>query len=428
MRTAGGAIGPRRFAGLAAALALALLGAACAGPRVDSLAGPLTLPPAPPALTEFDPSAEGVEVAPPEGTAGPMAKLLARSVVEGLGRYNVPAMVSSAAPPVHPGANPGVESDTKSGAKSDAKPSRFLLTGQAGPNRDPALNAMVAIEWRVFDRRGNREIGRFVDGIAADRFAWDNGDPRVIHAVGENAAHGFSTLVMKTSPVVVTHGPAESRAPKSVAAPRESTVAAAPRESTIVASLSSDPARSPVLASGVLASSPAKEPPLYAPPGGGKPAAAAEGTLLFTVPVSGAPGDGNGALTRGIRAALATRGYALADTPRAARYLLAGSVALGKAEAGRQPVRIVWEVTDAQGQVLGRAVQENDVAAGSLNGAWGPIAAAVAGAAVPGIADVVRRSQAAADAPPPEPSERRLKIPPTTALPPIPDHAMLPPG
>ena len=393
---------------------------------MESLAGPLTLPSAPPALTEFDPSAEGVEVVPPEGAAGPMAKLLARSVVEGLGRYNVPGTVRSAASSASPDAK------TPDG-KADTKPSRFLLMGQAGPNRDPALNAVVAIEWRVIDRRENREVGRFVDGVVADRFAWDNGDPRVIYAVGENAAHGFSTLIMKTPPVMVTHGPMESRAGKAAPTPDSKS------DSKIVASLSSDPTRAPILAAG-----PAKDTPLYAAAGEAGPspgaAAAAPHNLLFLVPVSGAPGDGNGALTRGIRAALAARGYALADTPRAARYLLAGSVAMGKADAGRQPVRIVWEVSDAQGQMLGRAVQENDVAAGSLNGTWGPIAAAVAGAAVPGIADVLRRSEAAASPRPPAPaarmgldapqaqSERRLKIPPTSELPPISDRAMLPPG
>ncbi len=389
MRT-GTAIDARRAAGLAAVLVLGLLGAGCAGPRVDALAGPLTLPPAPPALTEFDPSAEGVEVAPLEGAAGPMAKLLARSVVEGLGRYNVPGTIQNAAV-VAPGAN------------ADIKSSRFLLIGQAGPNRDPGVNAVVAIEWRVIDRRENREIGRFVDGVAADRFSWDNGDPRIIYAVGENAAHGFSTLVMKTPPVAVAHGPLEARPVKTAPA----------RESPIVASLSSDPTRPPVLAAG-----PIGETPLYASAGSAAPAPeAAPENLVFLVPVSGAPGDGNGALTRGIRAALATRGYALADKPRAARYLIAGSVALGKTDAGRQPVRIVWEVSDAQGRMVGRAVQENDVAPGSLNGTWGPVAAAVAGAAVPGIADVLRRAEApaASSAQP----ERRLKIPPTADLPPI---------
>lgn len=443
MNAAGAETGTRRFAGWAAALAFALLGAACAETRVNGLAGPLTLPPAPAALTEYDPSAEGVEVAPLEGTAAPMAKLLARSVVEGLGRYNVPAIVTpGASPGVLPGTIPAVAPAAVAPPPSGARPalsSRFLMTGHAGPNRDPALNSVIAVEWRVFDRRENREVGRFVDGVTADRFAWDNGDPRVIHTVGESAAHGFSSLVMRTPPTVVTHGPVLS-APARVAAkpalavaaePRASTTAE-PRASTVVASMSSDPAATPMLAVGTAEVAPSSRPydagstPAPAP----APAAAGPATLLFLIPVSGAPGDGNSALTRAARVALIARGYGIADQPRSAHYLMAGSVTVGADEAGRQPVRVVWEISDAKGRALGRAVQENAVAAGSLDKSWGSMAALVAGAAVPGIADVIRRSEVAdaARGAPAEFSERRLKIPPTMTLPAVPGQATLPRG
>lgn len=440
MSTAGGKTGVRRFVGWVAVLAFAFLGAACAETRVNSLAGPLTLPPAPAALTEYDPSAEGVEVAPLEGTAAPMAKLLARSVVEGLGRYNVPAIVTpGASPGVLPGTIPAVAPAALATSPSGARPvlsSRFLMTGHAGPNRDSALNSVIAVEWRVFDRRENREVGRFVDGVTADRFAWDNGDPRVIHTVGESAAHGFSSLVMRTPPTVVAHGPIPSAAPALAAAkpalavaaePRASMTAAAPRASTVVASMSSDPAATPMLAVGAAEIAPPPSRPYDAAP---SPAAVGSATLLFLIPVSGAPGDGNSALTRAARAALVARGYGVADQPRSAHYLMAGSVTVGAAEAGRQPVRVVWEISDAKGRALGRAVQENAVAAGSLDKSWGSMAALVAGAAVPGIADVIRRSEVAdaARGAPAEFSERRLKIPPTMTLPPVPGQATPPRG
>jgi hypothetical protein len=83
------------------------------------------------------------------------------------------------------------------------------------------------------------------------------------------------------------------------------------------------------------------------------------------------------------------------------------------AQGGRQPVRIVWEVSAPDGRPLGRAVQENAVAAGALDGTWGPMASLVAGAAVAGIADVIRRfEQSTARPAPGDLSERRLKIPP----------------
>lgn len=444
MSTAGEATGMRRFAGWAAVLALAFFGAACAEMRVNGLAGPLTLPPAPAALTEYDPSAEGVEVAPLEGTAAPMAKLLARSVVEGLGRYNVPAIVTpGASPGVLPGTIPTATPAALATPSSGARPvlsSRFLMTGHAGPNRDPALNSVIAVEWRVFDRRENREVGRFVDGVTADRFAWDNGDPRVIHTVGESAAHGFSSLVMRTPPTVVAHGPASSapalavakpalavaaepRTAMTMTEPRTAMTAAEPRASTVVASMSSDPAATPMLAVGAAEAAPPPSRPYDAAPAGST-------ALLFLIPVSGAPGDGNSALTRAARAALVARGYGIADQPRSAHYLMAGSVTVGAAEAGRQPVRVVWEISDAKGRALGRAVQENAVAAGSLDKSWGSMAALVAGAAVPGIADVIRRSEVAdaARGAPAEFSERRLKIPPTMTLPAVPGQATPPRG
>lgn len=202
---------------------------------------------------------------------------------------------------------------------------------------------------------------------------------------------------------------------------------AAPRASTVVASMSSDPAATPMLAVGAAEIAPPPSRPYDAAP---SPAAVGSATLLFLIPVSGAPGDGNSALTRAARAALVARGYGVADQPRSAHYLMAGSVTVGAAEAGRQPVRVVWEISDAKGRALGRAVQENAVAAGSLDKSWGSMAALVAGAAVPGIADVIRRSEVAdaARGAPAEFSERRLKIPPTMTLPPVPGQATSPRG
>jgi len=169
----------RAFALAFGAGAVALALSAC-------VTGPTTPPsaavPPPDALARFDPSAEGVEIAPLEGTPAPMAKLLQRSVVDAFGRYNVPASPS-------PGGG------------------RYLLSGHAGPNRDPAPSSVVAIEWQIFDRRLGRETGRFTLPVAGDRFAWDNGDPRVITQVGGGTSRQFVALIDGARPVAVSHGP-----------------------------------------------------------------------------------------------------------------------------------------------------------------------------------------------------------------------------
>ena len=51
-------------------------------------------------------------------------------------------------------------------------------------------------------------------------------------------------------------------------------------------------------------------------------------------------------------------------------------------------MRIIWRVITVTGEEVGKAVQENTVVAGSLNGEWGHVAEAVSIAAVKGIKDL----------------------------------------
>jgi hypothetical protein len=335
-------------------------------------------PPAP--LARFNPSAEGVEVAPIDGTQAPMAKLLQRSVAAALGRYNVPASYSA-----------------EGGG-------RYRLDGVALPNPNPAPSSVVAIEWRILDRRLGREAGRFTLPVVGDRFAWDYGDPRVIAQIGEGASRQFIAMIDGTDPVAVRHGPGDG-AGASLSDPppieNSATPAGAARDAPAV------PARA--------ASSEARIAAAPSRPARGGPA-------VFLARVGGAPGDGDAALAQATRAAMAVGGFDMAPRREDARYVVVGSVSVAAAQGGRQPVRIVWEVSAPDGRPLGRAVQENAVAEGALDGAWGPMASLVAGAAVAGIADVIRRSEQASARPAPgDLSERRLKIPPA------PDFAGLPP-
>jgi hypothetical protein len=145
------------------------------------------------------------------------------------------------------------------------------------------------------------------------------------------------------------------------------------------------------------------------------PGWSATGPTVFLARVGGAPGDGDVALAQAARAAFAVGGFGTAARREDAHYIIAGSVNVAAPAEGRQAIRIVWEVSAPDGRPLGRAVQENAVPAGSLNGAWGPMAALVAGAAVTGINDVIRRakeSPRASNDAPSESVERRLKIPP----------------
>ena len=122
------------------------------------------------------------------------------------------------------------------------------------------------------------------------------------------------------------------------------------------------------------------------PPAGNVPALVALGG------VSGAPGDGGTALARAIGAALGHAGVELGAASAPSRFALTCEVAVAPAEPGKELVTVRW-VLASGGRVLGQVSQQNTVLAGSLDRDWGEIAYAVAGAAAPGIAELVTRAQ-----------------------------------
>lgn len=109
------------------------------------------------------------------------------------------------------------------------------------------------------------------------------------------------------------------------------------------------------------------------------------GVVSAIVPqVTGAPGDGSRSLAAALRNELMRNGVKPAP-PGAASHTVEGRVKMGPAEGGQQPIKIDWVVKDPRGQSLGTVSQENRIPAGSLDGAWGPTAAAAAVAATQGI-------------------------------------------
>lgn len=105
-------------------------------------------------------------------------------------------------------------------------------------------------------------------------------------------------------------------------------------------------------------------------------------------PVMGAPGNGNEALTAALKSALRDRDLTISEDPRQAGFVITGVVDTGDPVNGRQYVRIIWRVTTVTGEEVGKAVQENTIVAGSLDGEWGNVAEAVSHAAVRGIKDL----------------------------------------
>ncbi len=127
--------------------------------------------------------------------------------------------------------------------------------------------------------------------------------------------------------------------------------------------------------------------------GGANPAdAAADGPTVLTVwPVVGAPGDGDPALSRAMRDALKAAEVPIADDVTDRGLVIAGSVHVSPADAGREAVEILWTVFDPTGAEIAKLAQNNTVPKGALDGQWGPLARMIADSAVPGVLEMLNK-------------------------------------
>ena len=117
----------------------------------------------------------------------------------------------------------------------------------------------------------------------------------------------------------------------------------------------------------------------------------ASSDILVTVPeVTGAPGDGNSALPAAMRRELQSRGMKLIESNQPNAYTVRGTVELGDAEDGQQPITIRWLVLGPDGEPLKNAVvQRNKIREGSLDGSWGRVADIAAGEAAKAVAEIL---------------------------------------
>ncbi len=110
---------------------------------------------------------------------------------------------------------------------------------------------------------------------------------------------------------------------------------------------------------------------------------------IFFTGVTGAPGDGDAALARGMRLRLPDSGDLLVDRVGSADFVLRGTVKVSDVPGGQQQVEIHWIVSDPAGQIAGDVAQGHDVAKGTLDHFWGDIAGAVTDEAAGGIHEVI---------------------------------------
>lgn len=123
-----------------------------------------------------------------------------------------------------------------------------------------------------------------------------------------------------------------------------------------------------------------------------QPEPASTGEIIAVVqPVTGAPGDGEQSLTTAMKKHLTSAGVKLTEQASGSVYTVRGTVELGAADGGQQPITIRWLVVDPNGEQIDKAVvQRNRIPAGSLDGPWGQVADLAASEAAKSVAKLIR--------------------------------------
>jgi hypothetical protein len=107
--------------------------------------------------------------------------------------------------------------------------------------------------------------------------------------------------------------------------------------------------------------------------------------------VTGAPGDGDTALTQQMRARLGVLGPVVLTTPAGADFIVQGEVKVVPIAKRKERVEIQWTVKTPTGDERGRVVQLNEIPSGTLDRYWGDVAVVVAAEASSGVNNVILR-------------------------------------
>lgn len=336
---------PIRLALIVSALGLALggceTGSSLFGSNGDA-AGPIAT--TDPALTPGTTQKAKLAVAPVIGAPDTVAKLLQTQLQSSIEKQKITV------------------------AKVATDPAEFTLRGYVVSAKEKT-GTKVSYIWDVFDpagKRVNRITGEEIVKGSDVKDPWSALTPQIIDTIATKTASSLSAWLPSQGAIA-----SSSSAPASGT---QFTAAGSPTSSTPTTSALGG---SSTLTQTVAAPAPG---PTTGSIGG------STGPLTALVPsVTGAPGDGSVALTSAIQRELSRNGVQLSEAAGAQSYKVEGKVSVGQAKDGKQPITIDWNVKDPTGKKLGTVSQKNEIAQGSLDGAWGKTADAAAAAAAQGI-------------------------------------------
>jgi len=226
----------------------------------------------------------------------------------------------------------------------------------------------VSYIWDVTDptgKRVNRVTGEEMASAGGAKDPWAALTPAVAQSIAGKAANSFATWLTTRGQSAVasttSHPAGVGAQANAEGAPAEAK--APPAAKAAVANATPTP--QPAAATGSISN---------------------DGPLAAVVPnVNGAPGDGSTSLASALQRELSGKGISMASKSAAAAYRVEGTVTVGAAKEGKQPIQIEWLVRDPQGKKLGTVSQRNEIPEGSLDGPWGKTAEQAAGAAAQGI-------------------------------------------
>lgn len=275
-------------------------------------------------------------------------------------------------------------------AQGPSAKGEYVLRGYVVAAREKA-GSKISYIWDVTDqagKRAHRVTGEEMAG-AATGDPWSSVNPQVMQAIADKTAGQIASWYATTpqgTPVASNAAATATPVAAAAAQPAASNVAQA-----------AQPAAQQAIAKGTPATPAAQNVALA--PGAAQSAASTTGSIeqepfnAIVPSVSGAPGDGSGALTGAIQRELSKNGVPLAAAPGGQTYKVEGKVAMGQGKDGKQPIQIDWNVYDPKGKKLGTVSQKNEVPQGSLDGAWGKTADAAAQAAAQGIVKLLPQNK-----------------------------------
>jgi hypothetical protein len=341
-------------------LVLSLAACSSSGGSTDAATASLTTPQGqqqqqPPAVT-----AKPIAFAPVIGAPAKVSSKMNERLIAAAGTSNIPVASSAEA--------------------------EYTVRGYLVASPDPK-GAKLSYIWDITDKNGKRtkrfQGDELIEGQkGAD--AWALVDDAAIDRIATATAGRISEW-MSSGAAAEGGGSAAAGSPSPSSAPAQ--------QSQPVRTASAEPVATPSQSAADTTAAPSSG--VFAAQAAPAPASRAEvpkeQIVAVVLPVTGAPGDGQASLTSAMRRFLQNAGVKLTENANGSTYSVKGSVEMGNADGGQQPITIRWTVVDPSGKIMEKAVvQRNKVPEGSLNGQWGQVAELAASEAAKSVAKLIK--------------------------------------